>query len=178
MHFITSLQKENFKEFWLPCMPEPVLPQPSNPFMNDNSPFADCAFHLTSTATLLVRCSLETTDDEIARSCLSSVETLCAVLRRVREEEDWDVADMCLDHCERILNRLQGPGSNPHPNQNGLGPNLVNPAAISLPETQTNNDIVDDMMSISQTFGSMPDGLPWEMTGIWDVSLFQDVNLQ
>jgi hypothetical protein len=32
---------------------------------------------------------------------------------------------------------------------------LVNPAAISLPETQTNNDIVDDMMSISNTFGTV-----------------------
>jgi hypothetical protein len=53
---------------------------------------------------------------------------------------------------------------------------LVNPAAISLPETQTNNDIVDDMMSISNTFGTM-DGFPFDMTGIWDVSVFQDVNL-
>lgn len=138
----------------------------------------DSAFHLTSTATLLVRCSLETTDNEIARSCLNSVETLCAVLRRVRDEEDWDVADMCLDHCERILTRLPGTGGNPHERFNGTGPSngLVNPAAISLPETQTNNDIVDDMMSISGTFGTM-DGFPFDMTGIWDVSVFQDVNL-
>ncbi|OJJ86942.1 putative C6 transcription factor [Aspergillus glaucus CBS 516.65] len=157
VRFISSLQRESFKEFWLPYS----------------------AFHLTSTATLLVRCALETTDAEVARSCLANVETFRTILRRVREEEDWDVADMCLDHCERILNRLPEAWSNVDPTANGSGPNdtrLVNPAAISLPETQTNNDIVDDMMSISGTFGTM-DGFPFDMTGIWDVSVFQDVNL-
>ncbi|BCS29117.1 putative C6 transcription factor [Aspergillus puulaauensis] len=169
VRFISSLQKDNFKEFWLPYS----------------------AFHLTSTATLLVRCAFETSDPEVARACLANVESFRAVLRRFREEYDWDVADMCLDHCERILSRLPaGSGTNgtsstdPANLGSGLmGPpdhtnGLVNPAAISisLPETQTNNDIVDDMMSISNTFGTM-DGFPFDMTGIWDVSVFQDVNL-
>ncbi|KAL3472222.1 fungal-specific transcription factor domain-containing protein [Aspergillus californicus] len=167
--FISSLRKENFKEFWLPYS----------------------AFHLTSTATLLVRCALETSDPEVATACLANVESFRAILRRVREDYDWDVADMCLDHCERILNRLPGgnngavTGDPTAQSTNGLmGPpdlnnnRLVNPAAISmsLPETQTNNDIVDDMMSISGTFGTM-DGFPFDMTGIWDVSVFQDVNI-
>ncbi|CDM33634.1 transcriptional regulator family: Fungal Specific TF [Penicillium roqueforti] len=154
--FITSLRKDNFTEFWLPYS----------------------AFHLTSTATLLVRCAFETTDSDVARSCLSNVETLRSVLRRVREEEDWDVADMCLDHCERIMHRLPGTGATMDQafTTAMADSGLVNPAAISLPETQTNNDIVDDMMSISNTFGTM-DGFPFDMTGIWDVSVFQDVNL-
>ncbi|KAB8229137.1 hypothetical protein ETB97_006391 [Aspergillus alliaceus] len=157
VQFISSLRKENFQEFWLPYS----------------------AFHLTSTATLLVRCALETTDTDVARSCINNVEMFRSILRRVREEEDWDVADMCLDHCDRILNRLPGNGSTPDLNFSGVvqpDNRLVNPAAISLPETQTNNDIVDDMMSISGTFGTM-DGFPFDMTGIWDVSVFQDVNL-
>ncbi|KAK4863655.1 hypothetical protein LT330_002433 [Penicillium expansum] len=155
--FMTSLRKDNFTEFWLPYS----------------------AFHLTSTATLLVRCAFETTDSDVARSCLSNVETLRSVLRRVREEEDWDVADMCLDHCERIMHRLPGTGATmdqAFTTTTMADSGLVNPAAISLPETQTNNDIVDDMMSISNTFGTM-DGFPFDMTGIWDVSVFQDVNL-
>lgn len=157
VQFISSLRKENFQEFWLPYS----------------------AFHLTSTATLLVRCALETTDKKVARSCLANVETLRSVLRRVREEEDWDVADMCLDHCERIQHTLQGIGGNSDDNFSGFAMDdacLVNPAAISLPETQTNNEIVDDMMSISGTFGTM-DGFPFDMTGIWDITAFQDVNL-
>ncbi|OJJ51266.1 hypothetical protein ASPZODRAFT_138373 [Penicilliopsis zonata CBS 506.65] len=157
VQFISSLRKENFHEFWLPYS----------------------AFHLTSTATLLVRCALETTDSEVAQSCIAHVENLRSVLRRVRDEEDWDVADMCIDHCERILSRL--PRVNTNTNEGMVDgimnmPRLVNPAAISLPETQTNNDIVDDMMSISGAFGTM-DGFPFDMTGIWDVSVFQDVNL-
>ncbi|KKK14366.1 hypothetical protein ARAM_006057 [Aspergillus rambellii] len=159
VQFISSLRKENFKEFWLPYS----------------------AFHLTSTATLLVRCAFETSDNEVARSCLANVENFRSILRRVREEYDWDVADMCLDHCERLLNRLTGSATNlDTPTLDGVigqpDTRLVNPAAISLPETQTNNDIVDDMMSISGTFGTM-DGFPFDMTGIWDVSVFQDVNL-
>ncbi|KAL4911809.1 fungal-specific transcription factor domain-containing protein [Aspergillus aurantiobrunneus] len=169
VQFISSLRREHFKEFWLPYS----------------------AFHLTSTATLLVRCAFETSDPEVASTCLANVESFRAILRCVREEYDWDVADMCLDHCERILNRLPA-GNDPNgtsgdPNAtagNGpMGPpdntnRHVNPAAISisLPETQTNNDIVDDMMSISNTFGTM-DGFPYDMTGIWDVSVFQDINL-
>ncbi|KAH2393453.1 hypothetical protein KXW92_007778 [Aspergillus fumigatus] len=145
VQFISSLRKQNFQEFWLPYS----------------------AFHLTSTATLLVRCALETTDSEVARSCLANVETFRSILRRVREEEDWDVADMCLDHCERILNRLAANGGTAdltlNPSTGQYDNRIVNPAAISLPvslpETQTNNDIVDDMMSISGTFGTM-DGFP------------------
>lgn len=86
---------------------------------------------------------------------------------------------MCLDHCERVMHRLPGNRApmDPHLGTGNLADSgLVNPAAISLPETQTNNDIVDDMMSISGTFGTM-DGFPFDMTGIWDVSVFQDVNL-
>ncbi|KAH8693826.1 putative C6 transcription factor [Talaromyces proteolyticus] len=166
VHFMTSLQSANFREFWLPYS----------------------AFHLTSTATLLVRCALETTDQEVSRSCLANVENLQSLLRRVREEEDWDVADMCLDHCERILNRypeisnmVTMAAATNHPEEQqpiggGLDETLsMTPAAIILPETTTNNDIVEDMMSISGTFGTM-DGFPFDMTGIWDVSGIQDVS--
>lgn len=150
-------------------------------------PPLDSAFHLTSTATLLVRCALETTDQEVARSCMTNVDNLRSLLRRVRDEEDWDVADMCLDHCERILNRypeistitnMNPPNGHTEeqPPGGGMDETLsMTPAAIILPETTTNNDIVEDMMSISGTFGTM-DGFPFDMTGIWDVSGIQDVN--
>uniref|UniRef100_A0A093V7Q9 Putative transcriptional regulatory protein C25B8.11 n=1 Tax=Talaromyces marneffei PM1 TaxID=1077442 RepID=A0A093V7Q9_TALMA len=164
VHFMCSLQPANFREFWLPYS----------------------AFHLTSTATLLVRCALETTDQEIARSCLTNVDNLRNLLRRIRDEEDFDVADMCLDHCERIItqhpeisNMTAAASGQPEEQAAYRGPveetMAMNPAAIILPETTTNNDIVDDMMSISGTFGTM-DGFPFDMTGIWDVSGFQDVN--
>ena len=156
MQFVSSLRKENFQEFWL-CY---------------------SAFHLTSTATLLVRCALETTESHVTRSCLASVETLRIVLRRVREEEDWDVADMCLDHCDKILYMLRGIGGSVEEDFSTLATDdsrVINPAAMSLPETQINNEIID-MMSISGTFGVM-DGFPFSMTGIWDMPAFQDTDL-
>ena len=152
---------------------------------------ADSAFHLTSTATLLVRCALETTDQETARSCLTNVEALISVLRRVREEEDWDLADMCLDYCDRILSRhpgnnsnMAGGSGNVHESSPDCTATLIaaatpaaqNGIAVGLSDTQTHNDIVDDMMSISGLFGTM-DGFPFDMTGIWDISSFQDVTL-
>ncbi|OXV09556.1 hypothetical protein Egran_02682 [Elaphomyces granulatus] len=166
IQFISSLQNVHFREFWLPYS----------------------AFHLTSTATLLVRCALETTDQEIARSCLANVEALISVLRRIREEEDWDPADMCLDYCERILSRHPGNNSNlgggsGNTDESFLGgtaavvaaatPGQNSIAAMGLPDTLTHNDIVDDMMSISGMFGTV-DGFPFDMTGIWDISGFQD----
>lgn len=183
MGFMTSLQNVHFQEFWLPC----TLVQYFLSIESVTNFQSDSAFHLTSTITLLVRCALETTDQEVARSCLANVDVLRSLLRRVREEEDWDVADMCLDHCERILSKhpeisnniASANGANPqeqHFNNGAVDENLtMTPAAIILPETSTHNDIVDDMMSISGTFGTL-DGFPFDMTGIWDVSGFQDVN--
>ncbi|PGH33859.1 hypothetical protein GX50_03338 [[Emmonsia] crescens] len=150
VEFMISLKRLNFDEFWLPYS----------------------AYHLTSTATLLVRCALETSDLGIARSCLSKVDVLRDALYRARVEYDWDLADMCLDHCERILAKQPGIASDDAPgaDQTNQTPDL---AALPLPDTLTQNDIVNDMMSISGTFGTM-DGFPFDMTGIWDVSGWQD----
>ncbi|PGH02158.1 hypothetical protein AJ79_07704 [Helicocarpus griseus UAMH5409] len=150
VQFMTSLRRVNFEEFWLPYS----------------------AYHLTSTATLLVRCALETSDPTIARSCLSKVDVLRDALYKARVEYDWDLADMCIDHCERILAKQPGvfPDDAPGGQQTNQTPDI---SAIAIPESLTQNDIVNDMMSISGTFGTM-DGFPFDMTGIWDVSGWQD----
>ena len=130
----------------------------------------DNAYHLTSTATLLIRCALETAEQDAAKSCLSTVDSLRALLRRVRVDEDWDLADMCLDHLERILSKHGGNGLDE--NQN-VSYEALEATTLPLPETQTHNDIVDDMMSISGAFGTM-DGFPFDLTGIWDISGLQE----
>ncbi|KAK2797562.1 hypothetical protein FQN50_009157 [Emmonsiellopsis sp. PD_5] len=150
VQFMISLKKPHFEEFWLPYG----------------------AYHLTSTATLLVRCALETSDTVIARSCLSKVDILRDALCRARLEYDWDLADMCLDHCERILTKHPGIVTEDAPGTDLISQTPDFPA-VSLPETMTHNEIVDDMMSISGAFGTM-DGFPFDMTGIWDVSGWQD----
>lgn len=147
---------------------DPLL-SPHNPIL---TPTSDSAYHLTSTATLLVRCAFETNDTSIARSCLSSVNVLQDVLRRAKQENDWELADMCLDHCQRILSKHPGTATDEqHP---GVSYDTLDAAAaaMTLPESLTHNDIVDDMMSVSGGFGTM-DGFPFDMTGIWDISGIQ-----
>ncbi|RDW72849.1 hypothetical protein BP6252_06756 [Coleophoma cylindrospora] len=82
--FIVSLKTSNLHEFWLPYS----------------------AYHLGSAATLLLRCALETTDEGVAQSCVSSARALVSRLRRAREEDDWDLADYCLLQCEGVLHRM------------------------------------------------------------------------
>ena len=93
------------------------------------------------------------------------------VLRRAKEEDDWELADMCLDHCQRILSKH--PGTAPDEQHQGVSYETLDAAAaaMTLPESLTHNDIVDDMMSVSGGFGTM-DGFPFDMTGIWDISGF------
>ncbi|EEP76884.1 conserved hypothetical protein [Uncinocarpus reesii 1704] len=154
VQFLLSLKRPHFQEFWM----------------------SYSAYHLTSTATFLFRCALETSDPDIARSCLANVDTFLGVLRRARLEHEWDVADMCLDHCERIVSKHPGINSEePHASVSQPCEISDTPVSMSMPmpETPCHNDIVGDMMSISGTFGTM-DGFPFDMTGIWDVPGLQD----
>ncbi|KAI5303713.1 hypothetical protein KEM55_000399, partial [Ascosphaera atra] len=136
-----------------------------------------------------------------------------------RKRNDWDLADMCIDHCDKILSKHPGfnnsngsgnagvvdeaqqqvnggnggngagaasttnnmgatdAGSTPlPPGQDSAAPALLDPVpAMVYPETLMHNEIVDDMMSISGTFGSM-NGLPFDMTGIWGIPGLQGTN--
>jgi hypothetical protein len=89
---------------------------------------------------------------------------------------------MCLDHCERLLSRhpgsIGGTGANINDNPDGDGDEslVYNPTLVNFPEMQTHHEIVDDMMSIAGAFGTV-DGFPFDMTGMWDVSGFQGVDL-
>ncbi|KAI5286473.1 hypothetical protein KEM54_006764, partial [Ascosphaera aggregata] len=167
VHFMVSLKQPHYREFWLTYT----------------------AYHLTSTATLLVRCALETADAKIARQCMAKVDLLRETLRIARIENDWDLADMCIDHCEKIFSKNAG-GANSlaeRANNDNLAAGAAAPmletqidggdnireamldtSAIIFPETLTHNEIVDDMMSISNTFGTM-NGLPFDMTGTWGI---------
>ncbi|EFQ99729.1 hypothetical protein MGYG_02743 [Nannizzia gypsea CBS 118893] len=157
VQFMLSLRKPQYQEFWM----------------------SYSSYHLTSTATLLVRSALETSDPEIARSCLNNVSILRGVLEKARSENDWDVGDMCLDHCEKILSKhtteevVQASELNRNATINHQGSDATEAVAMTPYDRANHNDIVDDMMSISGTFGTM-DGFPFDMTGIWDVSGLQD----
>ncbi|RDW68323.1 hypothetical protein BP5796_08980 [Coleophoma crateriformis] len=105
VNFVRSLQSSHLGEFWLPYG----------------------AYYLTSTTTLLLRFAVETTEDAVAESCVSSVKMLTQRLRHAREHDDWDLADDCLSQCEGIIARMTHNGRSsdqtsnlPRPIFNGL----------------------------------------------------------
>lgn len=67
---------------------------------------SDTAYHFLSTATLLLRCALETESDVMASSCITSARGLIERLRRAKQEDEWDLGDICLLQCEGILSRM------------------------------------------------------------------------
>lgn len=129
----------------------------------------DSAYHLTSTATLLLRCAFETPDTDIAKSCMSKLDMLREALSRAKRDYDWDLADMCLDHCERILSKYPGATfediQTSEPKDQTLG------TAKGLSETLMPSDTDFDNM-----IGSLDPiyGFPFDMTGVWDVPGLED----
>ncbi|RDW89771.1 hypothetical protein BP6252_01803 [Coleophoma cylindrospora] len=85
VEFMAGLSKLNFGEFWLPY----------------------AASHLTVCATLLLRCALETDDNEAARSCMWDVRKLQTVLKAARDDYEWELGETCLDHCENLISRAK-----------------------------------------------------------------------
>lgn len=84
----------------------------------------DGAYYLTSTTTLLLRFAVETTDDTVAESCVSSVKALTQRLRHAKENDDWDLADDCLTQCEGIIARLTHNGRPQHHSETIPRPSL------------------------------------------------------
>ena len=116
----------------------------------------DSAFHLTSTATLIVRCALKPRQRGrkiMPLQCRDPAHSTASSTGRRRLGCSRHVSGPLRTNYAPTSRNRRYNGSDIHDRMADNG--LVNPAAISLPETQTNNDIVDDMMSISNTFGTM-----------------------
>ena len=67
---------------------------------------SDSASHLTTTATLLLRCAIETDDDTTAESCMSSVKVLNERLCLAKKEYNWELGDSCVARCETLIPRV------------------------------------------------------------------------
>ena len=85
VRFALSLHPIDFRGFWLP----------------HNS------HHFTSAVTLLLRCALQTSNDETRRSCMKNARILVDFLRKAKEENDWDMAEECLATSEPVLKRIE-----------------------------------------------------------------------
>ncbi|KAG4435800.1 hypothetical protein IFR05_008721 [Cadophora sp. M221] len=139
--FITSLKTFQLAEFWLPYT----------------------AYYLTSTITLLLRFAVETTEDAVAETCVSSVKMFTSWLRHAREVDDWDLAEDCLNNCEGIIARMTDNG---RPHQNAVP---EEPPA-SFFEAEPPNDWLDATLPVS--YGPM-DG-SGQIRDLWDMFGFDE----
>lgn len=74
---------------------------------------SDTAHLLASSAMILLRCTVETTDTLARETCKQSLESLRKRLRSARDEDDWDLADIFLNQCDEPISRVIGKLDNP-----------------------------------------------------------------
>jgi hypothetical protein len=84
--FMSSLEVVHFRQFWLPYV----------------------THLLVTAATVLLRCILETDDEQIASSCKASISGCLRHLRMAQCDFEWDIADMFLERCEEAIERIAG----------------------------------------------------------------------
>jgi hypothetical protein len=63
--------------------------------------------HFTSAVTLLLRCAIQTSNDDTRRQCMNNARLLVDFLRKAKEEHDWDLSEECLTTSEPVLNRIE-----------------------------------------------------------------------
>lgn len=85
VQFTLSLRPIEFRGFWLP----------------HNS------HHFTSAVTLLLRCALQTSNNETRQQCMKKARALMDFLRRAKDENDWDMAEACLSTMDQVLGRIE-----------------------------------------------------------------------
>ncbi|KAI5197911.1 hypothetical protein E4T39_07035 [Aureobasidium subglaciale] len=82
--FVCALQSHHLAEFWLPYT----------------------AHFLASSAMILLRCTIETTDPLTREPCKLSLSSLRKRLRSARDDSDWDLADIFLNQCDEPISRV------------------------------------------------------------------------
>ncbi|KAL4867829.1 hypothetical protein BDV12DRAFT_110927 [Aspergillus spectabilis] len=103
--FVVILTEEEAAAFWLPYT----------------------AYHFTSAATMTLRCALEAESADTAQECVTSAKKLIDFLRKMKNDVNWDLADICLGQCEAVVDRLCDINyleiwrKNPHAGQHATG---------------------------------------------------------
>ncbi|KAL4878218.1 fungal-specific transcription factor domain-containing protein [Aspergillus karnatakaensis] len=82
--FVVNLTEEETTAFWLPYT----------------------AYHFTSAATMTLRAALEAEGADTAQECVTSAKKLIDFLRKMKDDVNWDLGDICLGQCEAVVDRL------------------------------------------------------------------------
>lgn len=89
--------------------------------------------------TLILRCALETEDDNTARECVTSAKDLLDFLRTAKHNWNWDLGDICINQSETIVEKLTDNDylasrrRYRHASTSGLNNSTTDRAAFSIP---------------------------------------------
>ncbi|KAJ9194610.1 transcriptional regulator family: Fungal Specific TF [Paecilomyces variotii] len=117
INFVLSLNRTEIDAFWLPYS----------------------AYHFASAVTLILRCALETEDDNTARECVTSAKDLLDFLRTAKHNWNWDLGDICINQSETIVEKLTDNDylasrrRYRHASTSGLNNSTTDRAAFSIP---------------------------------------------
>ncbi|WPG98196.1 fungal-specific transcription factor domain-containing protein [Acrodontium crateriforme] len=79
--FTTSLQRDQFREFWLPYT----------------------AYLVVSAATTLLRCTVESSNPQEKNQSIVALVRFLNALRIARDDYDWDLASLCIETCGQSI---------------------------------------------------------------------------
>jgi hypothetical protein len=158
--FVLALKSDHLGEFWLPCK---CFNRAGRPPIEQK---LDSGYHLNSTAVLLLRCAIESSDETIRETCISSVKTFLSYLDKIHEEHDWDIAEVCLNHCKSTMMRMANIAR-------PLGEETVGVTTEVGDAADEDNNIdyfgySDELASILWLSDGILEGFEFDMVEVWD----------
>jgi hypothetical protein len=138
--FVCLLERHHLEQFWLPYT----------------------AHLLVTTATIVLRCIVETENEEVRNTCKTSIRKFLQHLRSARHDLDWDIAEIFLERCEEAINRItESEGQGDFQQSAGNQPIL----SEQVPE-----DVLEDPTSlIDGSLFAPADSLDCIWGSLWDV---------
>lgn len=82
--YIISLTEDQLQEFWMPYT----------------------SYLLVTTATILLRCTIESNDPRVQRTCAIKLVAFRDCLQTARNTIEWDLADFCLERCDEPIQKV------------------------------------------------------------------------
>ncbi|KAI9930443.1 hypothetical protein ASPWEDRAFT_109223 [Aspergillus wentii DTO 134E9] len=164
--YVCSLTKAQLQEFWLPYT----------------------AHHLILTVIILLRCTIESVDKNVAESCKLSLRKFWVKLQDAAENDGWDLASICISRCVGFVSKILDASSDSQKNNNNhtienqpTNTTPLNPQAYqagihdNIPDL---TGLVPDILpfsnpdlSFENQWGSLWDGLGW--MGVDDLSSYE-----
>lgn len=162
LDYATSLDKDQYDDFWLPCMIETRHVDLGYILI-----CVDTAHLLVSATTALLRCTVESPSYQEKEESTTKLAEFLKSLRVAHESTEWDLAEMCIEVCgQAIESRINAVSigtedslSRPHLNR----PSAMvyeNTSFPTIPEDSSLRNFMEDV--------SLPSNLDIPWGDLWD----------